>query len=381
MFEAIRATLLVSGLVFPGIAAYTAVYVTLGIMLAMAAKVRRPHLASPVMLAVFAAFGAIVLSILLNGGSAGNWTTLAMVLPFIAVPMTGAGLVSVTPRQFATFCLLGALAALVVGLVDIFALDLRRAGGENNPIHYASLAGMLGMVSLIGAVGHKDRLRYVFLLGPAAAFATALLSGSRGPLLADGITFFIAIGAVWSDRRLLLALLVFPLAGLAAIIVSGEGERALLLFSGIFSETTMRSDSNRLMMYQAAAHMFTTSPLWGHGFENFMEIAGTLYPPIARYDNLHSDISNLVAVGGILGAIGYVGLVGAPLFALLNPLARQNRTLVTLALMVSVGNGVLGLTNAIIGLLPQMTLMVLMTGYVLALERGATALKDQGALH
>ena len=32
MFEAIRATLLVSGLVFPGIAAYTAVYVTLACM-------------------------------------------------------------------------------------------------------------------------------------------------------------------------------------------------------------------------------------------------------------------------------------------------------------------------------------------------------------
>lgn len=377
MFEAIRGTLLVSGLVFPGIAAYTAVYLTLATMLAMAPSVRSGHLRSPVALAVFAAFGALVLSILLNGASAGNWTTLAMVLPFIAVPITGAGLMTVTPRQFATFCLLGALAALAVGLVDIFALNVSRAGGENNPIHYASLAGMLGMVSVIGAVGQTDRLRYVFLLGPASAFATALLSGSRGPLLADGVMFVIALGVFWRDWRFFLALLIFPLAGLAAIVLSGEGQRALLLFSGILSERTMHSDSNRLLMYQSAVHMFTTSPLWGHGFENFMEIAGTLHPSIARYDNLHSDISNLVAVGGILGGIAYVGLIGAPLFALLSPVARQNRPLVALALMVSLGNGVLGLTNAIIGLLPQMTLMVLMTGYVLTLERGATAAPDK----
>ncbi|WP_338608128.1 O-antigen ligase family protein [Pelagibacterium nitratireducens] len=377
MFEAIRGTLLVSGLVFPGIAAYTAVYLTLATMLAMAPCVRSGHLQSPVALAVFAAFGGLVLSILLNGASAGNWTTLAMALPFIAVPMTGAGLASVTPRQFATFCLLGASAALAVGLIDIFALDLSRAGGENNPIHYASLAGMLGMVSLIGAVGQTDRLRYVFLLGPVAAFATALLSGSRGPLLADGVMFVIAFGVFWRDRRFILALLIFPLVGLAAIVLSGAGQRALLLFSGILSERTMQSDGNRLMMYQAAGHMFTTSPFWGHGFENFMEIAGALYPPIARYDNLHSDISNLVAVGGMLGGIAYIGLVGAPLFALINPLARQNRPLIALALMVSVGNGVLGLTNAIIGLLPQMTLMVLMTGYVLALERRAITVSDK----
>lgn len=365
MFEAMRATLLASGLVFPGLAAYTAVYVTLALMLAMGAKVRADHLRSLVALSVFVAVGALLLSILLNGGAGDDWTALLMVLPFLAVPLAGSGL-AVAPRQFATFCLIGALAALAVGLVESFVLGVYRAGGGNNPIHFASLAGMLGMASLIGAAGHSDRLRFIFLAGPAAAIAVALLSGSRGVLLADAVMIAIALVAFWRDRWFLLALLAFPLAGFAAIVALGEGDRALLLFSGM-----LQTDSKRLMMAQAAGQMFLSSPIWGHGFGSFMEIAGTLYPDIASAPNLHSDISNLAAVGGVLGLIAYAGLIGAPLMALLNPQARKNPAIVLLALLVSGGNAALGLTNAIIGLLPQMTLLVLMTAYVLALERQA----------
>lgn len=372
MIEAVRSTLLVAGLVFPGIAAYTAVYVTLAGMLLMAPWVRRELVRSPVTYGIFAALLAVLVSVLLNGAAGEDWIALAMIVPFVLALPTAAALARTPPRLFASLCLFGSLCALAIGLVDIFALGNARAGGGNNPIHYASLAGMLGMVSLIGASETDDRWRYVFLLGPAAAFGTALLSGSRGPLLADCAMLAIALVMFWRDRRFFLTLLAYPAAGVLVVVFTGEGQRALLLFMGVLSEQTQFSDMQRLMMYGAALEMFTSSPLWGHGFADFMDTARALQP-IRPYDNLHSDIANFVAVAGVLGLAAYAGLVGGPLLALVSPAARADRTLVLLALLVSAGNASLGLTNAIIGVLPQTTLFVLMLGYVLARERAATA--------
>src|SRR5690606_3891678 len=172
MIEAVRSTMLVAGLVFPGIAAYTAVYVTLAAMLFMLARTRREHLRSPVTYGIVVAIVAVLASVLLNGASGDDWTALALVLPFILALPTGAALAATPPRVFAALCLVGSLCAVAIGLIEIFAFDASRAGGGNNPIHYASLAGMLGMVSLVGVGRSDDPWRFVFLLGPVAAFST-----------------------------------------------------------------------------------------------------------------------------------------------------------------------------------------------------------------
>ena len=372
MIEAVRSTLLVAGLVFPGIAAYTAVYVTLAAMVLMLAKVRRKHLRSPVAYGIFAALAAVLLSVLLNGAAGEDWTALLLVLPFALALPTAAALAATPPRVLAALCLIGSLCALTIGLVDIFAYNANRAGGGNNPIHYASLAGMLGMVSLTGAVGSRDRRRFVFLLGPVAAFATAMLSGSRGPLMADCVMLAVALVIFWPDRRFFVALVAFPVAGGLVVAFTGEGQRALILFMGVLSERTQSSDMQRVMMYSAALEMFTSSPLWGHGFAEFMDTARTLHP-IRDYDNLHSDLANFASVAGVLGLVAYVGLVGGPLLALASPAARRDRSMVLLVLLVTSGNATMGLTNAIIGVLPQTTLFVLMLGYVLARERALAA--------
>ena len=368
MLEAVRSTLLVAGLVFPGIAAYTALYVTLAAMVLMLAQVRRRHLRSPVVYGIFAAVVAVLLSVLLNGASGEDWTALAMVLPFVLALPTAAALAATPPRVFATLCLIGSLCAVVIGLIEIFAFDASRAGGGNNPIHYASLAGMLGMVSLVGVTRRNDPWRFVFLLGPVAAFSTAMLSGSRGPLLADCVMLGFALIVFWPDRHFFLALLAFPVAGILVVAFTGEGQRALILFTGVLSERTQSSDAQRLLMYSAALEMFASSPLWGHGFADFMTTARTLQP-IQDFDNLHSDLANFASVAGLLGLVAYVGLVGGPLLALASPAARRDRTLVLLVLLVSSGNATMGLTNAIIGVLPQTTLFILILGYVLARER------------
>src|SRR5690606_14259921 len=200
------------------------------------AQVRREHLRSPVVYGIFAAVIAVLLSVLLNGASGEDWTALAMVLPFVLALPTAAALAATPPRVFATLCLIGSLCAVVIGLIEIFAFDASRAGGGNNPIHYASLAGMLGMVSLVGVTRRDDPWRFVFLLGPVAAFSAAMLSGSPGPLLADCVMLGFALIVFWPGRRFFLALLAFPVAGILVVAFTGEGQRALILFTGVLSE-------------------------------------------------------------------------------------------------------------------------------------------------
>ncbi|AEQ53693.1 O-antigen ligase family protein [Pelagibacterium halotolerans] len=371
MFEAIRATLLVSGLVFPGIAAYTAVYLTLACMALSLPRVRPDTLDSRVLLGLAVGLATLFVSILLNGGAPGDWTVLLILLPFVGVLPVAAILDRVTPIQFGTLCLIGALAAAAVGAIDVFALEVRRAGGGNNPIHYASLATMLGFVSLIGAAHARSTARFFFVLGPAAAVAAVLLSESRGPLLAACVLMTIALVVFWRDRAMFMALLALPMAVAIALVASGEGQRAMLLFWDILSERTQESNDQRWLMYNAALKMFLQSPLWGHGYGSFMETARELLPIRERYDNLHSDIANLAAVGGVLGIVAYFGLVFSPLLALLSAAARSDRAIVFLSLALSGGNATLGLTNAILGILPQMTLLVLMLGYLVALEKRA----------
>jgi O-antigen ligase len=371
MFEAIRATLLVSGLVFPGIAAYTAVYVTLACMALSLPGVERDVLRSRIVMGLAVGLAALFVSILLNGAAPGDWTVLLILLPFVGVLPVAAVLKRVTPIHFGTFCLLGAIAAAMIGAIDVFALDATRAGGGNNPIHYASVGAMLGFVSLVGAVGNRSGARFVFVFGPAAAAAAVLLSESRGPMLAICVLMVIALAIFWRDKKMFLALLALPLAVALALIASGEGQRAMLLFWDVLSERTQSSNDQRWLMYNAALQMFLQSPLWGHGFGDLMETAQTLLPIHERYDNLHSDFANLAALGGILGIITYFGIVFSPLLALLSSAARSDRAIVFLALAVSGGNATLGLTNAILGILPQMTLFVLMLGYLVALEQRA----------
>ena len=372
MFEAVRATLLVSGLVFPGIAAYTAVYVTLACMALWLPRVKRSLFGSRIVLGLGVGLVALLISILLNGASPDDWTVLLILLPFIGILPVAAALDRVTPVQFGTFCLLGALAAALVGAIDVFAFDARRAGGGNNPIHYASIATMLGFVGLVGAIRNQSMTRLIFVVGPAAALVTVLLSGSRGPLLASLVLISVSLAVFWRDRTLFLALLALPLASAIALVASGEGQRATLLLWNMFSESTQSSDNQRWLMYSAALQMFVQSPLWGHGFGDFMETARQLFPIRNRYDNLHSDIANFAAVGGILGILTYLAIVFSPLLALLSRTVRSDRAVLFLSLAVSGGNAALGITNAILGILPQMTLLVLMMGYLVALEQKST---------
>ena len=85
----------------------------------------------------------------------------------------------------ATLALAGAGLALLVGVVQVFALGVARAGHHwLNPIQFADTAMLLGFLSVAGAWLPGTRHRWIYLAGPLFGIAATILAGTRGAMLA-----------------------------------------------------------------------------------------------------------------------------------------------------------------------------------------------------
>ncbi|WP_164730613.1 O-antigen ligase family protein [Pelagibacterium montanilacus] len=366
MIEALASTVLVSGLVFPGIASHVAMYLTLVCLALALGGTGRAVLGSPVLRAMAAGAGVLVVSILLNGGPADNWLPLVMVLPLIGVA-SGAAILGATPVSlFATLCLLGVVAGFSVGAYEVLVAGESRAGFGNNPIQYASLMVVLGFGALAGAISKRGAMRFVYVLGPICAFGAVVLSGSRGPIIAGAAMMLPALFAVRRDRAMLAALLALPLAGAIALVATGYGDRVLAAITGELTSGMQESNSVRTRMYTAAWLLFLDSPLWGHGLADMMALARAVADVPEGLENLHSDFANFVAAGGLLGLVAYGLMICAPVFALVDRAVRADPVSVYLALSIPMGHLALGLTMTTLGVLTRTTLFVVVCAFLVA---------------
>jgi len=310
-----------------------------------------------------------------------NWVGVGIVaLALLAAGPVGALLHTprlVTPIMIAALCLAGACLGATAGLLEYFS-GAGRSGVGNNPIHYAGIVVILGFSALAGFPSTRNPWRYLFFLGPACAFAAALVSGSRGPMLAaialTAVTGTILL--VWNrkDHRFLLAAGLFALAGGGAIYLAGDGARAISGLYGLISGAdagTAGSDTIRKAMYEAGVLAFLDSPVWGHGYANLMDAATSASPNgdlIARFDHLHNDVADFAVAGGALGIAAYAMLLLAPLMPLRRLGQTPSRPAILLGIVVSLSYLTLGMTNAMIGVLPQTMLFAVLVGAVIVLD-------------
>ncbi len=234
----------------------------------------------------------------------------------------------------ARLALIGALVCLAVGVVNMTVWQTRRESGLIGVIVLSNTAVLLGFLALIGVAAAQGGRRWLYLLGPVLGVATALVTASRGPLIA--VAPLALLGMVFLTRALRLRWPV--VAGIGAAVIAALGATAWLLGGRIArmpqilaqvlagEHVADRNTVSRLDLYQAAWHAFRQEPLLGHGWANLMEAASPFLadPSLARLPQLHNDLADFAVAAGLVGIACYVALLAIPVTAaLLTPRDSQ----------------------------------------------------------
>lgn len=396
--------MVVAGLGFMGTAPFIADYLVLaigliGLVLALAQ--RNPILRTPPVLMIGVAFILMLLTLPFVYHGDADLVAVLAIAPLLLVPGIAALLERdsqwLAPHAFAIVCLVGAVAACAAGAVEYGASHGARVGVGNNPIHYAGITVVLGYMALTGICQGRSIARLVFLIGPLAGLLAALMSGSRGPLLAwAAMTVVGGPIVIWwfrRDRAFLVTAIAIALVTGAAVVALNQDGRAVASLANIGQaiasspaegiaavvgqdSPTAGSDDARAMMNSAALDALLSSPIVGHGYGQIMGLARAQFPEagaLATLENLHSDIGNFAAMAGGLGLVAYLLVIISPLMLL--RLAHLSRQSAMAAALLTIGYLTLGLTNTMFGILPQTVLFSLLLGYFIALaERPAQPL-------
>jgi len=387
---------LVAGLLFPPLAAYTAVYAVIGALLAGLALLTPRYWevwgAGPFRL-VWLSMLVFVITLPFAMQSVEDFYVFLALMPVFLAP----GVVMLLredprfahPQIIGFLCLAGAAGAVALGLHDIYVLGLERAGGGNNAIHFGDLSLMLGFLALLGLFGSRSPWRFIFLAGPLLGTFAALLSGSRGPILAAAVMGVAALPflAYWFWRetafRIVMILGVIGMALTMTQIDSAQLARASTAFDDIAMLVTGEGAADgavaeRLAMYRAGMEAFKLAPIFGHGSGHISAATNPFMPEtrpnLQNSAHLHNDIADFAVIGGVLGLLAYALLLLAPLFAFRLATAPQTRRAVLLGgIILSSGYFTLGLTNAMFGILPQTALFGLALGLLVAMAQLSSA--------
>lgn len=275
-----------------------------------------------------------------------------------------------SPLLLAALASAGVAGALAIALNDYLVLGESRAGvSAANPIHFADVALAAGFLSLIGVVFLKGPARFVFLSSPVLAAVAVTLSGTRGAMLAF-VLMAAAAAALAGALRLVrprtflaagaLAIGILAL-GLASGLAETSGVQRVLTDIADVLQTGLPTDNStaiRLSMYQGGLDAFLGSPLVGHGPFAFVEAAAQTQVEqlFVGSPHLHSDLFDFAASAGIFGLLSYALFLFAPLVeALRAPSSSSRNGLIVIAAALTIGYFVMGLTNAMFGILTVTT--------------------------
>ncbi len=391
MLALLASVLAVSGLVFMDIAPYVANYIVMVIALAglAVAIVQRDAILVVRgwwMLLLALVLLALTLPFVYRGSQ--DVVPLLALAPFLLVPgvafLVGRSPQLMRPYALPLLCLFGAIAAAMLGLSEYDPTGAERVGAGNNPIHYAGIAILLGFMALTGIGAGRSPWRVLFLLGPVAGIAAAIVSGSRGPLLGG-----VAMGVVgmpillfWYRRdRVVLVTVGILVLGAVALGLAFGSSRALSAFSQIMQALASGGGSEsvdvyRTALYQSAWQQFLASPIYGRGFGQVMPWTVAAFPDLGALttlEHLHNDLADFAAMAGLLGVIAYGLILAAPLTNL-RAKGPAGRVVILGSALLSAGYLSLGMTNAMFGVLPQTVLFVTLLGYLIALGRAPDSL-------
>lgn len=380
-------SLLIFGLATPAIAPYTGVYFALAALVLglLPLRLRAPFNSGD---RAYQLLGLAVLLLLVpipfHWSGPADFYPVVVILPILLAP-GAAALVRRFPRllslEIVSWALLGgAIGAAVLVLYQSLALGIYRPGGDNNPIHFGGIAAILGFGAATGFLVVTTPWRLVFLAGPILAAVAVFLSGSRGPAIAlIGLSLMAVAVMLWQLRRSRLIWLVVVALILAGGIIwyfmRGLPEFDRIVDAVIHAPTTLFDLSSglygeRVALITGAIGAYFDAPVLGHGFSHMMHAIVPHVPAefatVANFDHLHSDLADFGVSGGVFGLLALASLLLSPFGA---ALAHRRRTThvgaLYLAGVMALGYLLLGLTNAVIGVLPQTTLFGVLLGILI----------------
>jgi O-antigen ligase len=285
--------------------------------------------------------------------------------------------------------LVGAAFSLVVALFQATVLKESRVFGVgSDPIWSAQAAVIMGFVAAAGCLAEAPLLpRPVFLLGPVLATITAVLTGSRGPLLAVPVLALIIAFLIGRRARWIF----FGCVGLAALFAFGLSYLIPTSFARMTATVAALSNalqdgtaadssvSIRLTFWHIGWIAFLHSPIVGYGWEHFLTAAYAYLPDHGRAFeaavipgniHLHSDILDMGVSAGVMGLLAYALVIAAPVVDVLtSPYDSQYDGRRMAAIILSVGYFCCGLTYLMFGYEFHTTLYTVVSAVLLSFCR------------
>ena len=206
--------------------------------------------------------------------------------------------------------LIGNLAVIVQGVRNIDGIW--RFGGFLTPMSQGSLIGIfLPLYVILTLHIQKKSLRLFFVLSAAVAVVALLFNGTRGVYLSSAI-LIPAMILIYSRKNLK----AFGIVIVILLAVGGFFVTALNSATTSSTVSTMRARSNseRMLVWTSALQMFKDHPVFGVGYGQYkFEYKEKYISPEAKetyLEHAHSNIFQLLAECGILGAASFVVMWG-----------------------------------------------------------------------
>ena len=368
--------------------------------LVLAAIARRKAPIAPPAIMVYAALALLAATLPFAYRSTMDLLPVAACLPMLAAP----GIAALLERGRADanrlgvhivplLCLFGVISAVGMGLWEAMSTGTARAGVGNNPIHFGGITTIVGFLALTGMVSNASRWRVIYLAGPALAMVGVVLSGSRGPLLAWLALALVSLPILligYKSWRLTFATIAaLAVGGALFAVLAGDSllvQRLLIVPASLVSALSTdnpvgallavmtANDPYRTVLYDAGWQALQSSPIVGIGYGQMMPLVRQLYPDMTSLhtlENLHSDIADFAALGGLIGVVAYFLMLLSPAAALKGLRLLDHPGLWLTAVVLIVGYATLGLTNAMFGVLPQTALFAVALGALMALGHQA----------
>jgi O-antigen ligase len=263
-----------------------------------------------------------------------NWALLAGFLAAYGLSKIPTGKLS----TFQSFLSIGSILAALMAVIQlVFGTDFQRQRlysampAGSNPskgffTHHLTFAGFMGMVLLflLAEIFHGKK-RPLIIAGASAAFASLILSQSRGYLIILVLCLPVLLYS-HSKSYILKAVLTLGVLLIAVFLISPAQikTRALNLFSmknGSFAE--------RVYLFKSGVEMFKERPLLGWGPGCYAESSGkfkakyndkVIYPDKVGFNTKshpHNSYLMVLIESGIVGLASYLGFLALLLAAIL----------------------------------------------------------------
>jgi len=307
----------------------------------------------------------LLLSIYHSDGTSGIETPLKSLLAaYVIVMCVDSFRWSVLVRGVAV----GAIAALVLGLLQVGVYAADRTAGATNLVRYGMIAMALGSICAVDVV--KARRDWISsglsLIGFLAGVGGALLSGSRGALLALPFILALLAPVLWRrSRGLFMMLSLGFVLFVGALLFANVGNMATRIgsaYSNLSASVTGGGDlddgsvGDRTRLLLLAIKLFRQAPLSGVGSDGWnkeidiLSSAPEWLDRMKPYNQAHNQYADDLAKGGMIRFLAGFLQLFLPLYFFLKyePYSGKSETRFALAgLVVSMAFMVFCLTESL----------------------------------